>query len=83
MYDSIQTVEQTFYKQAGSVEYLLPSYHSKTPKATKISQEGMKMSEKQKDTEKEKWLELLWRMLDRATAQQVKDLYILALHMRY
>lgn len=41
------------------------------------------MSEKQKDTEKEKWLELLQRMLDRATAQQVKDLYILALHMRY
>lgn len=41
------------------------------------------MSEKQKDTEKEKWLELLQRMLERATAQQVKDLYILALHMRY
>ncbi len=41
------------------------------------------MSEKQKDTEKEKWLELLRRMLDRATAQQVKDLYILALHMKY
>lgn len=41
------------------------------------------MSEKQKDTEKEKWLELLQRMLDRATAQQVKDLYILALHMKY
>jgi hypothetical protein len=41
------------------------------------------MSEKQKDTEKEKWLELLQRMLERATAQQVKDLYILALHMKY
>ncbi len=41
------------------------------------------MSEKQKDTEKEKWLEQLQRMLDRATAQQVKDLYILALHMKY
>lgn len=41
------------------------------------------MSEKQKDTEKEKWMELLQRMLDRATAQQVKDLYILALHMKY
>lgn len=41
------------------------------------------MSEKQKDTEKGKWLELLWRMLERATAQQVKDLYILALHMKY
>lgn len=41
------------------------------------------MSGKQKDTEKEKWLELLQRMLDRATAQQVKDLYILALHMKY
>lgn len=41
------------------------------------------MSEKQKDTEKGKWLELLRRMLDRATAQQVKDLYILALHMKY
>lgn len=41
------------------------------------------MSEKQKDTEKAKWLELLQRMLDRATAQQVKDLYILALHMKY
>lgn len=41
------------------------------------------MSEKQKDTEKEKWLELLQWMLDRATAQQVKDLYILALHMKY
>lgn len=41
------------------------------------------MSEKQKDTEKEKWLELLQLMLERATAQQVKDLYILALHMRY
>lgn len=41
------------------------------------------MSGKQKDTEKEKWMELLQRMLDRATAQQVKDLYILALHMKY
>ena len=41
------------------------------------------MSEKQKDTEQEKWMELLRRMLDRATAQQVKDLYILALHMKY
>lgn len=41
------------------------------------------MSGKQKDAEKEKWLELLQRMLDRATAQQVKDLYILALHMKY
>ena len=41
------------------------------------------MSGKQKDTEKEKWMELLQRMLERATAQQVKDLYILALHMKY
>lgn len=41
------------------------------------------MSGKQKDTEKEKWLEMLQRMLERATAQQVKDLYILALHMKY
>lgn len=41
------------------------------------------MSGKQKDTEKEKWLELLQRILERATAQQVKDLYILALHMKY
>ena len=83
MCDSIQTVEQTFYKQAGSVEYLLPSYHSKTPKATKISREGLKMSEKQKDTEKEKWLELLQRMLERATAEQVKNIYIFALFSKY
>lgn len=41
------------------------------------------MSGKKTDTEKEKWLELLQRMLERATAQQVKDLYILALHMKY
>ena len=41
------------------------------------------MSGQQKDTEKEKWMELLQRMLERATAQQVKDLYILALHMKY
>lgn len=38
---------------------------------------------KKTNAEKEKWLELLQRMLDRATAQQVKDLYILALHMKY
>ena len=41
------------------------------------------MSGKKTDTEKEKWLELLQRMLERATAQQVKDLYTLALHMKY
>ena len=41
------------------------------------------MSEKQKDTEKEKWLELLRRMLDRATAEQVKDIYIFALYSKY
>ena len=41
------------------------------------------MSGKKTDTEKEKWLELLQRMLERATAQQVKDLYILALYMKY
>ena len=41
------------------------------------------MSGKKTDAEKGKWLELLQRMLDRATAQQVKDLYILALHMKY
>lgn len=41
------------------------------------------MSGKKTDTEKEKWMELLQRMLERATAQQVKDLYILALHMKY
>ena len=64
-------------------EYLLTSYHSNTPKATIKSREGQKMSGKKTDTEKEKWLELLQRMLERATAQQVKDLYILALHMKY
>lgn len=41
------------------------------------------MSEKQKDTEKEKWLELLQRMLDRSTAEQVKDIYIFALFSKY
>lgn len=41
------------------------------------------MSEKQKDTEKEKWLELLQRMLDRATAEQVKNIYIFALFSKY
>lgn len=41
------------------------------------------MSGKQKDTEKEKWLELLQRMLERATAQQVKDIYIFALFSKY
>ena len=41
------------------------------------------MSEKQKDTEKEKWMELLRRMLDRATAEQVKDIYIFALYSKY
>lgn len=41
------------------------------------------MEGKNMDTEKAKWMELLQRMLDRATAQQVKDLYILALHMKY
>ena len=41
------------------------------------------MSEKQKDTEKEKWLELLRRMLDRATAEQVKNIYIFALYSKY
>lgn len=41
------------------------------------------MSGKKTNAEKEKWLELLQRMLERATAQQVKDLYILALHMKY
>ena len=41
------------------------------------------MSEKQKDTEKEKWLELLRRMLDRATAEQVKNIYIFALFSKY
>ena len=41
------------------------------------------MSEKQKDTEKEKWLELLWRMLERATAEQVKNIYIFALFSKY
>lgn len=41
------------------------------------------MSGKQKDTEKEKWLELLRRMLDRATAEQVKNIYIFALFSKY
>ena len=41
------------------------------------------MSGNKTNAEKEKWLELLQRMLDRATAQQVKDLYILAMHMKY
>ena len=41
------------------------------------------MSGKQKDTEKEKWMELLRRMLDRATAEQVKDIYIFALYSKY
>ena len=35
------------------------------------------------DMEKEKWLALLQRMLERATAQQVKDLYIFALFSKY
>lgn len=35
------------------------------------------------DMEKEKWMELLQRMLDRATAQQIKDLYIFALFSKY
>lgn len=41
------------------------------------------MSGKQKDTEKEKWMELLQRMLDRATAEQVKNIYIFALFSKY
>lgn len=41
------------------------------------------MSGKQKDTEKEKWLELLQRILGRATAEQVKDIYIFALFSKY
>lgn len=41
------------------------------------------MSGKQKDTEKEKWMELLRRMLDRATAEQVKNIYIFALFSKY
>lgn len=41
------------------------------------------MSGKQKDTEKEKWLEMLQRMLDRATAEQVKNIYIFALFSKY
>ena len=41
------------------------------------------MSGKQKDTEKEKWMELLWRMLDRSTAEQVKNIYIFALFSKY
>ena len=66
-----------------NAEYLLTSYHSNAPKATIKSLEGKKMSGKKTNAEKEKWLELLQRMLERATAQQVKDLYILALHMKY
>ena len=38
------------------------------------------MSGKQKDTEKEKWLQ---RMLERATAEQVKNIYIFALFSKY
>ena len=41
------------------------------------------MSEKQKDTEREKWMELLRRMLERATAEQVKNIYIFALFSKY
>ena len=41
------------------------------------------MSGKKTDTEKEKWLELLQRMLDRATAEQVKNSYIFALFSKY
>lgn len=41
------------------------------------------MSGKQKDTEKEKWLELLQRMLERATVEQVKNIYIFALFSKY
>lgn len=41
------------------------------------------MSEKQKGTEKEKWMELLRRMLDRATAEQVKNIYIFSLYSKY
>lgn len=41
------------------------------------------MSGKQKDTEKEKWMELLRRMLERATAEQVKNIYIFALFSKY
>lgn len=41
------------------------------------------MEGKNMDTEKAKWMELLQRMLDRATAKQVKDLYIFALYSKY
>ena len=41
------------------------------------------MEGKNMDTEKAKWMDLLQRMLDRATAQQVKDLYIFALYSKY
>lgn len=41
------------------------------------------MEGKNMDTEKAKWMELLQRMLERATAQQVKDLYIFALFSKY
>ena len=41
------------------------------------------MSVKKTDAEKEKWLDLLQRMLERATAEQVKDIYIFALFSKY
>ena len=41
------------------------------------------MSGKKTDAEKGKWLELLQRMLDRATAEQVKNIYIFALFSKY
>ena len=64
-------------------EYLLTSYHSNTPKATIKSLEVQKMSGKKTNAEKEKWLELLQRILERATAEQVKDIYIFALFSKY
>ena len=41
------------------------------------------MSGKKTDAEKEKWLELLQRMLERATAEQVKNICIFALFSKY
>ena len=41
------------------------------------------MSGKKTDAEKGKWLELLQRILERATAEQVKDIYIFALFSKY
>ena len=41
------------------------------------------MSGKKTNAEKEKWLELLQRMLDRATSEQVKNIYIFALFSKY